>query len=115
VIGVEEKVEDKEVTIHLLPHCWFVRLECLRSHSLMYFENFEMKIRVVVYYGVLFSKSSYLIDLKLSFKSCVSLSRGRSVAFYTKEPEKEQRLSSIVKNGKILFCNEILRECGKLC
>jgi len=52
---------------------------------MLYFQNLKMKIRGVVYYGVVFSKNFHLIDLKLSFKSCATLSGRKCIAFYAKE------------------------------
>jgi len=65
VVGIQEKVEEKVNIIHLLLRCWLLRFECLRSHSVLSFVNFGMKIREIVYHVVVFPKSLILFELKL--------------------------------------------------
>jgi len=107
VVEVEDKVEDKEDTIHFLP-CCLVKSKCLKSYSVLCIANFGLQIRGVVYHINVFLESSHLIDLKVSFKSFASLRGGKFVAFYV----KGQRLWSAIEDGQIKFfvCNEILRE-----
>jgi len=100
IVVVEEKVN----TIHFLPHCWLLRPECLRSHSVLCFDNLEMKFVRVVNHCVLFSKSSHLIDLKLSFKSCTSLSGEKVCCLLSKRTET----STAIEDRQVFFLIESL-------
>jgi len=84
VVEVEDKMEDKKDTIHLHPCHWFVLCKAQMFEELSRVCILERKFEKRYIMGLFFSKSSYLIDLELSFKICASLNGGRSSAFYLK-------------------------------
>ena len=76
----------------------FRRPECLRSHSVLSFENLIMKFGGVLYLVVISSKSLLLLVLELWVEICACLSGGRSAASHV----KGQRLRPTIEDGQVL-------------